>query len=528
MALIDLLVDNPLLQVAVVVGLGALLGIVPFGPLRFGAAGALFVGLAVGAADDDLGQGLGLLQSLGLALFVYCVGLAGGGPFVRGLRTYAPLMAVSTLVLTVLAGVSLASGTWLGMDAGFVAGVFAGAGNSTPALQAALDAAGTNEPSVGYSLAYPVAVATSIALVAVVMRRPRPGSRDPEPAASLGIVNATVVVRRHCDADQVPGLDDNQLLVTMRRRDGRTRVVAGTPHLHPGDEVLVVGSPPAVDEAVTWLGERAEHDLVDDRSEVTFRRVLVSSPRLAGVTIGDLGLEERFGGVASRVRRGDLDMLAVAGMELRIGDRLRVVVPRDQVDAVSNYLGDSERRVNELDLLTLGIGLALGLLVGVPGVELGGITVSLGAAAGPLIVGMVLGALRTTGPLTWELPLAANLLLRQLGVAVFLACVGLSAGRDFAEQVFTRTGAVGVVLGLVIMLVGGSTMVAVARRLGASSARSAGLLAGYNGQPAVLAYANEQRLDERIDAGYATLFALDTIVKIVLAQLIVVVGLQLM
>jgi putative transport protein len=256
--------------------------------------------------------------------------------------------------------------------------------------------------------------------------------------------------------------------------------------------------------------------------------VLVSSPRLAGVTIGDLALEERFGGVASRVRRGDLDMLAVPETELRIGDRLRVVVPREQVEEVSNYLGDSERSVNDHDMLTLGIGLSLGLLLGVPGVEVAGITLSLGAAAGPLIVGMALGALRTTGPLTWELPIAANQVLRQLGVAVFLACVGLSAGRDFADQLFTRTGLIGVTLGLVVMLAGGLAMVATARRFGASSARTAGLLAGYNGQPAVLAYANDQMLDERVDAGYATLFALDTIVKIVLVQVMVVVGLQVM
>jgi len=524
--LVDTLAGNPLLQVAVVVGLGALVGVIPFGPVRFGAAGALFVGLAVGALDPALGEGLGLAQSLGLALFVYCVGLAGGGPFVRGLRTYAPLMAVSALVLAAAGAGVLVVGLSLGLTPGFVAGVFAGAGNSTPALQAALDVSPTNEPSVGYSLAYPVAVAASIGLVAMLTRRPRPGARDPEPAASLGIVNATVLVTRHCDADAVPGLADKQLLVTMRRRDGRTRVVAGTPHLHPGDEVLVVGSPSAVDTAVEWLGERAEHDLVDDRSEVTFRRVLVSSPRLAGVTIGDLGLEDRFGGVASRLRRGDLDMLAVPDTELRIGDRLRVVVPREQVEDVSNYLGDSERSVNDLDLLTLGIGLSLGLLLGVPGVEVAGITLSLGAAAGPLIVGMALGALRTTGPLTWELPLAANQVLRQLGVAVFLACVGLSAGRDFAEQLFTRTGLIGVLLGLVVMLAGGLAMVAAARRFGASSARTAGLLAGYNGQPAVLAYANDQVLDERVDAGYATLFALDTIVKIILVQVMVVVGLQ--
>jgi putative transport protein len=527
MALVDLLVANPLLQVFVVVGLGALLGIVPFGPIRFGAAGALFVGLAVGALDDDLGEGLGLVQSLGLALFVYCVGLAGGGPFVRGLRTYAPVMAVSVVVLSVVAVLAVVVGLVLDVPAAFVAGVVAGAGNSTPALQAGLEAAGTNEPSVGYSLAYPVGVATSIALVAWLMRNPTAGRRDPEPAASMGIVNATVAVTHDCDTDKVPGLARNQLLVTMLRRDGSTRVVAGTPHLRPGDEVLVVGTPPAVDEAVRWLGQRAEHELVHDRSEVTFRRVLVSNPRLAGVNVGELGLETRFGSVASRIRRGDLDMLAVPGMELRIGDRLRVVAPREKVEEVSDFLGDSERQVGELDLLTLGVGIALGLLVGVPSLQVGGIELSLGAAAGPLIVGMVLGALRTTGPLTWEIPLVANQLLRQFGVAVFLACVGLAAGREFADQLFTRTGAIGVTLGFAVILLGGFATAWLARRLGSSSARTSGLLAGYNGQPAVLAYANQQALDERIDAGYATLFALDTIAKIVIVQLVVVVGAQL-
>jgi len=527
MAVAELLEANPLLQVFIVVGLGALLGIVPFGPIKFGAAGALFVGLAIGALDEDLGQGLSLVQSLGLALFVYCVGLAGGGPFVRGLRTYAPLMGISLLVLAGVAVLALFVGLALDVEPAFIAGVFAGAGNSTPSLQAALDVAGTNEPSVGYSLAYPVGVATSIAIVAAVMKRPRPGPKDPEPAASLGLVNATARVLRDCDVDAIPGLVENQLLVTMLRRDQHTFVVAGTPHLRPGDEVLVVGPPQVVQDAVDWLGTRAEHDLVDDRTEVTYRRVLLSNPRFAGVSVTELGLEERFGGVASRVRRGDLDMLALPDTELRIGDRLRVVVPTEKVDDVSNYLGDSERRVNELDLLTLGIGLAIGLLIGVPGVEVAGITLALGAAAGPLIVGMALGAVRTTGPLNWEIPLAANQLLRQLGVAIFLACVGLSAGRDFADQLFTRTGAVGIGLAFVVILTGGLVTVWAARRLGASSSRSAGLLAGYNGQPAVLAYANEQALDERIDAGYATLFALDTIAKIIIVQLIVVVGLQL-
>lgn len=524
---IDVLVNNQLLQVTLVIGLGAMFGAIPFGPIRFGAAGALFVGLAFGALNEGMGQGLGLLQSMGLALFVYAVGLVGGGPFVRGLRTYLPVMLFSVLVLMVVAAIGLGIGLAFGATPEFLSGVYAGAGNSTPALQAALDIAGTNEPSVGYSLAYPVAVAVSIAIVASVMRRPKEGANDPAPAASSGLIHSTADVTRACSLEEIPHVAGSGVLVTMLRRGGHTQVLAQSTALRPGDQVLVVGPPPLVEEAVAWLGSRATADLIEDQTEVLYRRVLISRIECSDMTVAALGLEKRFGAVASRIRRGDMDMLARPDNEVHIGDRIRVVVPKDKLGVVSDYLGDSERRVNELDLLTLGIGLALGILLGLPSVEVAGVELKLGAAAGPLIVGMILGALRQTGPLTWELPLAANTLLRQIGVAIFLACVGLSAGYDFAAQLFTATGAIGVLVGLIIIVTGALAMVFYARRMGASSARGAGLVAGYNGQPAVLAYANEQALDERIDAGYATVFALDTVVKIIMVQLIVVFGLQL-
>jgi putative transport protein len=521
---VDLLVEQPLLQVAIVVALGALVGQIPFGPLRFGAAGALFVGLAVGAVDPRLGEGLGLAQSLGLALFVYCVGLTAGQPFLEALRTAAPVMLLACVALVGVAGLALGIAALTGVSPAFMAGVFAGAGNSTPTLQAALDAAGTSEPSVGYALAYPVGVAVTIALIASVLRRPFPGSKDPAPAAAAGIATRTVTVTSPCAVAEVPVVAQRRVLLTMLYRDGHTHVLSNVPELREGDEVLVVGPAAALAEATDWLGEPSDHDLVDDRTEVTYRRVLVSRSELAGRTIADLELEPRFGAVASRVRRGDLDMLAHPDMRVRVGDRIRVVAPRGQLDAVSEHLGDSEREVNALDLLTLGTGLALGILVGLPGLVLGDVRLSLGAAAGPLIVGMVLGLVRSTGPLVWELPLAANQLLRQLGVAVFLACVGLAAGKEFADTVLSTAGLVAVVSSAVLMGLGGLAVVWVALRVGASAPRAAGLLAGYNGQPAALAYANEQVFDERVDAGYSTLFALTTVVKIVLAQLIVVFG----
>jgi len=496
---IELLASSPLLTIMLVMALGAVVGTIPFGPLRFGAAGALFVGLAVGALDPALGEGLGLVQTLGLALFVYTVGVAAGETFFSDLRGQLPLMVLGTAVLAVVAGAAVGVGRVLGLDTPLVAGAFAGALTSTPALAAATSATGSPDAAVGYSLGYPIGVTLAIAAVAVVVGRSWPGAKDPAPAANEGLQARSVLVERAATVREVPGWSVQELRMSYLIRDGRTRVVAPGEHLHEGDKVLLVGAPSVVDEAASFLGRELEQDLTDDRQAVDFRRFI------------------------TRVLRGDSDLLAKDDLVLQPGDRVLAVVPRSELHHVGTFFGDSERKVSEVDALALGLGIALGLLIGLVTIPLpGGIQFALGPAAGPLVVGMVLGAVHRSGPITWDLPLAANLTIRQLGLLLFLATVGLASGSAFGAQAFTATGLRVGVLSAVLVLAAAALFLAGSRALGLSAPRGAGGLAGLVGQPAILAYATSRVSDERIEAGYAALFALGIIVKILLVQVIAV------
>ena len=520
--MLDVLAETPLLTMMVVVALGTLIGAIPFGPLRFGPAGALFVGLAIGALDARVGEGLGLLQTLGLALFVYTVGLAAGGGFVRDLRTQLPLMGGASLALVLVTGAAIAVGSLLGLAPPITAGAFSGALTSTPALAMAAERAGTEEPAVGYSLAYPVGVVVTILLVSLVLNRPWTARRDPDSAARLGLVDISVEVERPTLLEDVPGLVDGEVRLSYLARGGRARVVRPGEELKPGDRVVVVGPEEAVRRARDHLGHRVDEHLAHDRREVDYRRYVVSSRRAAGRTIGELDIPGRFEGIVTRVRRGDLDLLASDDTVLELGDRVRVVVPRGRLQDVGRVFGDSERKVSEVDAFTLAVGLAIGLAVGLVSVPLpGGLRLALGMAAGPLVVGMVLGALERTGPFVWGVPMAANLTIRQLGLLIFLGATGLASGQAFAAEAFTITGLRVIVAAVGIAALAGVLFILVARAVGVSTERAAGGLAGFVGQPAILAYVNGRVTDERVEAGYAALFALGLILKIILVQPIV-------
>lgn len=520
--MLDALASTPLLTMMIVVALGTLIGAVPLGPLRFGPAGALFVGLAIGALDPRLGQGLALVQTLGLALFVYTVGLAAGGGFFRDLRTQLPLMGGASLVLVGVTGAAVAIGGLLGLSAAMTAGTFSGALTSTPALAMAAERAGTEEPAVGYSLAYPVGVVATILLVSLVLNRPWVARRDASSAAGVALIDISVEVEQPTVLEAVPGLVEGHVRLSYLARGGRARVVRPGEQLQSGDRVVVVGPEAAVRRATDHLGHRVDDHLAHDRREVDYRRYVVSSRRVAGRTIGELDVPGRFAGIVTRVRRGDLDLLATDDRVLELGDRVRVVVPRGRMWEVGRLFGDSERKVSEVNAFTMAVGLAIGLAAGLVSVPLpGGLSLALGMAAGPLVVGMILGRLERTGPFVWGLPLAANLTIRQLGLLLFLGATGLASGQAFADQALTLTGLRIIVAALAIALVAGTLFILVARLAGVSTERAAGGLAGFVGQPAILAYVNGRVSDERVEAGYAALFALGLILKIVLVQPIV-------
>lgn len=519
--MLGLLASSPLLTIMLVVALGAAFGMIPFGPLKLGAAGALFVGLAVGALDPALGDGLALISTLGLALFVYTVGIAAGETFFSDLRRQLPLMILAVAAIAAVTALASMIGSWLGLGTGMVAGLIAGALTSTPALAAATAATGSPDAAVGYALGYPVGVILAIVVVALVVGRKWPGRNDPAPASADAIVAESVHVKRPTSQRGVPGWADESIKMSYLVRDARTRVLAPGEDLQAGDEVLVVGAPAAVEEAIAYLGHRLSRELTDDRAFVDFTRFVVSSPSVAGRTVAQLNLPGRFGAVITRVRRGDSDLLARDDLVLQLGDRVLAVAPQEELDDLSTFLGDSERRVAEVDALALGLGLVAGLLIGTIAVPMPGEAVfSLGSAAGPLLVGMVLGATHRTGPLIWAMPLTVNLTIRQLGLLLFLASVGLASGPLFADQALTATGLRAGLLAAIIVAFSAVVFLAGARFLGLSAPRAAGGFAGYIGQPAILSFATSRVSDGRVDAGYAALFALGIIAKIVAVQVL--------
>ena len=519
--MVDLLSSSPLLTIFIVVALGAALGAIPFGPLRLGAAGALFIGLFIGSFVPDIGDALGLIQSLGLALFVYMVGLSAGQTFFSDLKRQAPIMGWAVLILILSATGAIFLGRAFDVDADLVAGIFAGSLTSTPALAAANDATGSGLPSVGYAIGYPVGVVLAILVVAWVVGRDWPGRNDTDSLAGQDIQAVSVHVSHPMAVRNVKGFAEQELRMSYLRREGRTRVISPGEELIEGDEVLLVGTGPVVSAAVDQVGERIPEHLANDRAQVDFRHFVVSNDNLAGRTIAELNLAARFGGVVTRVSRGDLEMLARDDLILELGDRALVVVPRESFDEVTAFFGDSVRGVSSFSALSVGVGMALGLLLGMVEISLpGDTTFALGAAAGPLLIGMILGALHRTGPIIWQVPQAANLTIRQLGLLIFLAAVGIAAGPAFAETAFTATGATAVVLGAAVVLVSAIGLAIIGRFSGLSAPRVAGAIAGMVGQPAILSYATGRRDDERIESGYAALFALCIIVKILLIHLI--------
>ena len=521
-AMASLFASSPLLALFVVVALGAAIGAIRIGPLRFGAAGALFVGLIVSALHPEVvSTHMSIVQPMGLAFFVYCVGISAGATFFQDLRKQTNLLALTTIVCVVGALIALAGGRLLGLSSGLTSGLFTGALTAAPALDTATRLTGDPNAAVGYAFGYPVGVIGGILIVTITVTRKWVGPKDTPSLAGASLEAVSIHVSKHINTRDIDAWRDQRVRLSYLRRDGRTRVTAPGEDLLPGDHVVMVGDPASIKETAPLVGEILDHNLEDDRSDLAFERIVVSNPDVAGRSVSELNVTKRFGAVITRVRRGDLDLLARDDLDLQLGDHVAVVVPTDELDDIAEWLGDSERRVAEVDGMAFGIGLVLGLLLGIVSFPLpGGQGFQLGAAAGPLIVGMLLGALRRTGPLVWTLPAAANLTIRQIGLMLFLAALGLNAGPQFASLLGSPEGWRAALLAAVMVVVCCVIQALGAKFIGLSSARAAGGIAGFLGQPAVLQAADARVTDERIEAAYATLFAFAIIVKILLLPVI--------
>lgn len=519
----EFLQAQPVLVVFVLVGLGAAIGRLRFGGLSLGAVAVLFTAIAVTAWSDSAGALIEVppaIGDVGLVVFAFCTGLIAGPGFFNALKTSYPLMLIVAGVLIATAVVAFVVGTMLGITPVTIAGTFAGALTNTPALAAT---GGSAEATVGYASAYVFGVIGAMAAVALALRNSAKDTDAPAPIVDKQVHVDTTLHPRAGDV-----IDRHGNRVTLGRLmpgDGRPPEAAGADtELAAGDVVNVIGPRDEVEDVVAELGHTATIDITSDRTRMDYRRIILSNPKFAGRTVAQLDLRGRFGASIVRVRRGDVEFVAAPDFVLHSGDRLRVVGPTEAMPEVTSHLGDSERGMADINPAALGIGIALGMLLGAIQVPLlGGGHFALGAAAGTLIVGLVMGRVGRIGPVVTSLPHTASTALAELGLLIFLAYAGTKAGSLIVDAILSGEVVRLLLLGAIItVLVMGAVYVIVRYGFHVGGTRLSGVLGGAQTNPAILGFANTRTgYDVRVALGYSLIYPAAMVVKILIAQVLV-------
>jgi len=511
--------SQPFIALFLVIGLGYAVGQVKIGGLSLGIGAVLFVGLGVGAIAPKATPPA-LLGTVGLVLFLYGIGIQYGRDFFKGLMSPLGIKANLLAVFAVLAGcaVAVAMARVFGFESDFVAGMFAGSMTSTATLQAAMEAAGNKNPAVGYAIAYPFGVFGPILCfyLAKLLFRPR---IEVPPPSRLVVAEARVGDRGLTGKTvaEVLGLAPEGVDLLLVRRNGINMLPEPTLVLQADDLLSVVGFP----EVLAAL--QADASMVearDDRRHLDYLRVFVSKPGFIGLRLADVPLPDGVAGKIIQVRRGDIDLLPKPDLRIEYGDQLGVLVESTQRTQLSQFFGDSIKAETEFSFVSLALGLVLGGLIGlipIPVPMIG--SVKLGAAGGPLVVSLVLGYFGRLGPFNWRLPLVANIILRNLGLTLFLAGVGLSSGAPFVRNI-GGAGLYMLLAGMVVLLTVILTVLLVGYfLLGMNFDDLLGIASGATGNPAILAYANQLAPTGRADIGYAMIFpGVGTILKIIVVQ----------
>lgn len=513
---------QPILAVFLAIGLGYLVGQINIGGFSLGVGAVLFVGLAIGAFAPK-SQITGPIGLTGLIMFLYGIGILYGRQFFEGMTGAAGRKYNLLAFVAVAAGllVALGLGQAFGVEVGHTLGLYAGSMTSTATLQAALDVMHNSEPSIGYSVAYPFGVIGPILCIYFMTRRVQP--KFPPKAQRFHMGEITL-------GDNVAGrtLDElgkdlpSGVQVMMVRKGGQNFVPSTDLGLAPGDGLMIVAEQEdAIAGAAERLGKLEPGRIVKDRSALDYIRVFVSKANVVGVPLGQLPLPAGFPVHLLHVRRYDMDIVPMPDLTLEFGDRVGVLMPADRKEDIRRFFGDTVKATAEFSYVSLGLGMVLGVLLGLIPIPIPGVgIVTLGIGGGPLIVALIVGKLRRTGPLLWVMPLPANIVLRNFGLAMFLAAVGINAGQPFVRTV-SATGLTMLLIGVAVLL----TTVLIVLLVGYYLLKIpyddlVGVASGATGNPAILVFSARMAPTERPDVGYAMIFPSMTIVKVIAVQVV--------
>ena len=527
-------VAHSVLILSLVIAFGIMLGKIKVAGISLGVTWILFVGIVFGHFDLNLDEHLlHFLKEFGLILFVYSIGLQVGPGFFSAFKKGGFTLNVLA-VLVVFISVLITT----------MVGILSGAVTNTPGLgaaqQANSDLNGIDAPEIalGYAVAYPLGVIGCILALLALKYLLHINTRKEEAEAEQGLGHlqeltvrpVSVEIRNEAvDGKTIkeikPLLNRAFVISRIRHRDSENEVelVNADTVLHLQDQILFISNPKDMEAIIAFFGRQISAEWEQDKKLIS-RRILITKPELNGKSLAQLKIRNNFGASITRINRSGVDLVATPHLQLQMGDRVTIVGSELAVSHTEKVLGNSLKRLNHPNLIPIFLGIALGCILGSLPFMFPGIPqpVKLGLAGGPLIVSILISRFGPQYKLITYTTMSANLMIREIGISLFLACVGLGAGKGFVDTIIHEGGyvwiAYGAIITIVPLLVGG-LIGRYAWKLNYYTL--IGVLSGTNTNPPALAYSSELTSCDAPAVGYATVYPLAMFLRVLPAQLLI-------
>ncbi len=545
-------VAHSVLVFAFVIACGILLGKLKIKGISLGITFVLFVGIIVSHFGFEINHDvLHFMKDFGLILFVYAIGLQVGPGFLASFKKgglQLNMLAASIVIIGIL--VTLAIHFVTGTSMITMVGIMSGAVTNTPGLGAAqetfFDATGTSDPTIamGYAVAYPFAV-IGIIMSMILMRYILRVDLKKESDNLKNQTNETCAIELlslEVSNESVVGLNIREI---ASRLNGYKFIVSRVLHhqneqiqiacskivLNKGDKIYVVTTKKDADVVASFVGNRLEMTKDDWNvldKQLVVKRILVTRSKVNGKSIQELSLRDNFGVNITRINRSGVELIAEPNLKLQFGDRLTIVGDAPAIENVEKTLGNQLRILNEPMLIPIFIGILLGVVLGSIPIPLPGVPqpLKLGLSSGPLIVAIVMSIIGAKYRLVTYTTLSANLMLKEIGICIFLACVGLGAGGGFVDTIVSGGGIDWISYGIVITVVP-ILLVGIVGKLifKINYYTLMGLISGGMTDPPALAYADSLADNNASAVSYATVFPLTTFLRVLGAQLLILLSL---
>lgn len=529
---------------SLIVSIGVFMGKVRIKGISLGVAFVFFMGIVAGSFHLEADPGMtSFAETFGLSIFVYALGLHVGPNFVGLMRDegialnlwgFAIILlgTVMALMLCLVTGITIPD----------MVGILCGATTNTPALGAAQQAlisahVSSSGAALGCAVTYPlgvVGVIFAMILLRKTLVKPEdliPHSHSDEDNTYIGqfvVINPAIVGLTIAEIAQT---SQRHFIISRIWRNGKVIVPMAQTVMMENDNILVVTTRDEVPVMDILFGKHVEKDWNRDKidwnaidSTVESRVIVMTRTKLNSKTLGSLHMRETYGVNVSRIMRGDIKLLATDSLHLQYGDRLTVVGTPEDIDHAEAFLGNAMGRLNEPNLGAIFFGLLMGLALGMIPISLPGMSspVKLGIAGGPIIMGIIVGALGSRLRIITYTTRSASLMLRKLGLSLYLACLGLSAGKDFLSTVVRPEGLMWVGIGLVLTMLPLLIIGVVALKTKKFDFGTiCGLLCGAMANPMALSYANETIKGDRAAVAYTSVYPLGMFIRVVIAQIII-------